>query len=478
MTAPEALTLDVPGGRLAALAWGPPDAPPVLALHGWLDNAASFARLAPLLPSHRLVALELPGHGHSAHRPAGVAYHFIDWVGDVVGAADALGWERFALLGHSMGAGVASLVAGTAPARVSHLALLEGLGPLACPPDEAPARLAESLARRGARERKRPRPHADVVAAAARLRQATPSLSEEGARLLAERGTRPVEGDEGGVIWRSDPRLRGLSPMRMTEEHVQAFLRRIPCPVLVIRAREGYPFDPRTLGARYGCLRQATLEELPGGHHVHLDDPAPVAALLEPFLARPTPAAAPAAAELSRPGVTLESLQVIKGIRLVLLDVDGVLTPAQLLYGPPGAERVPFDVRDGLGIKLLQRAGIEVGLLSGRAPQAVRSRAADLGIAHLHLGIDDKLPRLTQLLEGLGLEPRQVAYMGDDLPDLPVLRAVGYPVAPADARPEVQRVAHLVTGAPGGRGAVRELAEHLLKAQGKWAEVLARYGVE
>lgn len=475
---PEPLTFDLPAGRLAALAWGPRDGQPTLAIHGWLDNAASFAPLAALLaegsPARRVVALELPGHGHSDPRPPGAPYHFVDWVGDVKGALDALGWDRFALVGHSMGAGVASLFAGTFPARVSHLVLIEGLGPLSCPPDEAPARLAESLERRGAREGKRARAHEDVAAAAARLRQANPTLAAESARLLAERGTRPAEG--GGVTWRSDPRLRGLSPLRITEEHVQAFLRRVSAPTLVIRAREGYPFDPRTLGARLDCLPDATVEELPGGHHVHLDQPEAVAALVTPFLARPSHPGAPPAAQLSRPGVTLETLQIVKGIRLVLLDVDGVLTPGQLLYGAPGAERLPFDVRDGLGVKLLARAGIEVGLLSGRGPEAVRTRAADLGIAHVHLGVDDKLPRLRELAASLGLDLRQVAYMGDDLPDLPVLRAVGYPVAPADARPEVQRAVQLVTRAPGGRGAVRELAEHLLKAQEKWAEVLARYG--
>ena len=157
MDDPEPLTLEIPGLRLAALAWGPADGLPLLAVHGWLDNAASFARLAPLLPGVRLVAVDLPGHGLSEHRPPGAAYHFIDWAVDLAAAGEALGWERYVLLGHSMGAGVVSLLAGALPERVVALALIEGLGPMACEADEAPARLAKAILRRDARERKRPR---------------------------------------------------------------------------------------------------------------------------------------------------------------------------------------------------------------------------------------------------------------------------------------------------------------------------------
>jgi YrbI family 3-deoxy-D-manno-octulosonate 8-phosphate phosphatase len=468
----EPIELQVPGLTLRGLAWGDPEAPPLLALHGWLDNAASWAPIAPHLPGRRLVALDLPGHGLSDHKPVGVAYHFVDWVVDVVAAADALGWERFDLLGHSMGAGIASLVAGTAPDRVAHLVLIEGIGPLAVSAEEAPLRLAKSIARREGRARRKPRAHPDVAAAAERLCQANPGLTPETARILSERGTRPVE---GGVTWRSDPRLRGSSPMRITEDHVHAFLKRIASPALVLKGREGYAFDQKVIAARVACVEGAEVRELPGGHHLHMDDPEGVAAVLEPFFARPSAASGAGDEPLASPGVTLDDLRTLAAVKLVVLDVDGVLTTGQLPWSEGGNQHLVFDVKDGLGIKLLSRAGIGVALLSGRAPEATRARAAHLGIPHVMLGIKHKLPRLEELLAQEGLELRDVAYMGDDLPDLSVLKAVGYPVAPADAVAEVREVAKFVTSRPGGRGAVRELAEHLLKAQGRWASLLTGF---
>jgi 3-deoxy-D-manno-octulosonate 8-phosphate phosphatase (KDO 8-P phosphatase) len=170
--------------------------------------------------------------------------------------------------------------------------------------------------------------------------------------------------------------------------------------------------------------------------------------------------------------MTLDDLTIVSGLKAVVLDVDGVLTTGLLPWSEGGNEQLSFDVKDGLGIKLLLKGGFQVALLSGRDVPAVRARGKHLGISHLHLGIKDKVPELEALLARLGIEPREVAYMGDDLPDLGVLRFVGYPAAPADARPEIKAVAKFVTGSPGGRGAVRELAEHLLKAQGQWMSLL------
>ena len=466
------LTLDVPGLTLAALAWGPPAGLKVLALHGWLDNAASFAPLAPLLPDIRLVALDLPGHGLSDRRPAGVGYHFVDWVVDVAAAADALGWERFGLLGHSMGAGIASLVAGALPERVERVALIEGLGPFATSADEAPLRLAKSIARRAQRERKRPRAHPTAEVASKRLQQVVPGLSPEAAALLVKRGVQSLP--DGSVTWRSDPRLRGLSPLRLSEEHVRSFLRRIACPAVLLRALEGYPFDMKTMSGRIGCL-DVRVEELAGAHHVHMDRPHAVADLLNPFFAETT--TVPSARErlLSQVGVTLADLRQLKGVRAVVLDVDGVLTEGTLNYGTTATDRYAFSVRDGLGIKMLQRAGIPVALLSGRSSDPVRARARDLGIEHAILGVEVKLPRLRQLAEALNVELSQIAYMGDDLNDLAVLKSVGYPTAPANASPEVLKTVRFVAGATGGRGAVRELAEHVLKAQGHWSSAVAHY---
>ncbi|MGE0713237.1 MAG: alpha/beta fold hydrolase [Planctomycetota bacterium] len=477
MSEPEPLTLELPGLTLAALAWGPADGQPVLCLHGWLDNAASFVPLARELQGCplRLVALDLPGHGLSDHRAPGAHYHFVDWVADVAAAGEALGWERYALLCHSMGAGIGALVAGALPERITRLVLIEGLGPLSTAAEEAPARLAEAIARRGTRERKRSRVHGDRAAAVERLRAVNPSLGEAAARLLVERGT--VE-QEGGVAWRTDPRLRSTSPVRITEAHVHAFLRRIACPSLLVWAREGYPFDPQGIAERQACVPDLTVVELPGGHHLHMDDPARVAAEVAPFLAAPPPPAWRGARPVLRqPGATLERLASLKAIRLVVLDVDGVLTPgAQVDYGPDGNDRLTFSVRDGMGIKLLQRAGIEVALLSGRDAPPVRARARDLGIERMALGVEHKVPRLRALAAGLEVPLEHVAYMGDDINDLPVLGVVGYPTAPMDAHPEARRAAAWIAPANSGAGAVRALAEHIIKFQGKWEQALEHYG--
>lgn len=451
------LRLSLPGLELGALAWGPEEGTKVLALHGWLDNAASFSQLAPLLPDTRFVALDLPGHGHSDHRGPAQHYHFIDWVGDVSRAADALGWERFVLVAHSMGAAVGALVAGAEPERVERLVLIEGLGPIACPADESPERLQRSLAQSRRRARgTRPRVHASLDEAAARLRDVNRYLSPEAARTLVARGTSAID---GGVTWRADPRLRDVSPMRMTEEHVLAFLRRITAPTLVIKASDGHAFDPELIRTRVEAIAQAAVVELPGHHHLHLDGPQGVAAELQRFLAGQPAPLAPA-----QPSVA--------AIRALVLDVDGVLTDGSIGYDGAGNELKRFNVQDGLAIKLLQRAGIKVAWLSGRGGPAVERRAGELGVTHAFLQIKDKLAQLPEVLTALGVEAHEVAYMGDDLPDLGVMRAVGFPTAPANACAEVRQVARHVTQARGGAGAVRELAEHLLKATGRWVSLL------
>ncbi|MGH8029957.1 MAG: alpha/beta fold hydrolase, partial [Arenimonas sp.] len=140
------ITLASARGPLAALRWNEGAPVRVLALHGWLDNAASFAPLAPHFDGIELVALDLPGHGGSAHRAPGHDYVFVDWIHDVLDALDALGWERAVLLGHSMGGGIATLVAAAAPARVERLALLEALGPIGGRAEDAVARLRQAVA--------------------------------------------------------------------------------------------------------------------------------------------------------------------------------------------------------------------------------------------------------------------------------------------------------------------------------------------
>jgi 3-deoxy-D-manno-octulosonate 8-phosphate phosphatase (KDO 8-P phosphatase) len=157
-----------------------------------------------------------------------------------------------------------------------------------------------------------------------------------------------------------------------------------------------------------------------------------------------------------------------RAIELLVLDVDGVLSDGGIAYTDPGVESKEFFVRDGSGIKLWRRAGKRVALLSGRAAQTTLVRAKELGVDAVVQDADDKRPGFARLLRDLQVEPRQVAYLGDDVPDVPILQQCGLAAAVADACPDVLRVAHFVGRAPGGRGAVRELIELILRCQGLW----------
>lgn len=162
-------------------------------------------------------------------------------------------------------------------------------------------------------------------------------------------------------------------------------------------------------------------------------------------------------------------------VRLLLLDVDGVLTDGLVFVTAAGDEAKGFSIRDGAGLVWAQRLGIEVGLLSGRASGATLRRAAELGITMISQDSRDKLSAYKELIAAAGVDDEEVAYMGDDLLDLPVLRRVALAAAPADAADEVRRAAHWVSGLSGGRGAVREFVEVLLRAQDKWDPLLQSF---
>ena len=162
-------------------------------------------------------------------------------------------------------------------------------------------------------------------------------------------------------------------------------------------------------------------------------------------------------------------------IELLLLDVDGVLTDGSIVYADDGAEIKRFHVRDGSGLKLWHLAGKRSAIVSGRKSRAVERRAAELGVAPVLQGQSEKLPAFGVILTETGLRAEQVCAIGDDLPDLPVLRRAGLSVAVADACSEVRKKADYVTAASGGRGAVREAIEWLLKLQGAWADTVGRY---
>jgi 3-deoxy-D-manno-octulosonate 8-phosphate phosphatase (KDO 8-P phosphatase) len=166
---------------------------------------------------------------------------------------------------------------------------------------------------------------------------------------------------------------------------------------------------------------------------------------------------------------------IVTGIKLLLFDVDGVLTDGTILIHGDGTESKSFNIRDGAGLVWAQRAGLSVGLLSARLADATSIRAAQLGITTVVQGAVNKLAGYEQILKDAGLTDAQVGYMGDDLQDLPVLRRAGFSAAPADAAPEVRAAVQWVSASGGGRGAARECVEHVLRAQGLWRGAVAEF---
>jgi pimeloyl-ACP methyl ester carboxylesterase len=273
--------VDTDFGRLAGLRGGAEGAPKVLALHGWLDNAASFRPLWPHLgggDAIELVALDLPGHGASAHLPAAAEYTVVTAARAVFAAADALGWRRFALLGHSLGAAVASVMAAAVPQRVERLVAIEALGALAEDTDRSALRLHRAFAGPGSASRPL-RVFADVdEATQARVRAG--GIGEAAARMLVERALAPAERGTG-YSWRSDPRLTRPTAVRMSEAQVRDLLAAIECPVRVVYANPAQPYFPERLRrARFDRLRDGELVVLDGGHHLHMEQPGDVAAAI------------------------------------------------------------------------------------------------------------------------------------------------------------------------------------------------------
>ena len=175
------------------------------------------------------------------------------------------------------------------------------------------------------------------------------------------------------------------------------------------------------------------------------------------------------------PEVSQELASRIRAVKLVVFDVDGVLTDGRIIFSNSGEETKLFDVKDGHGIKLLMRSGIDVAIITARESDVVRRRARDLGITHVFQGMKDKKMALEELVKASGVTPDAMAYMGDDIIDLPVLKRVAFSAAVADAVSEVIERVDFVAKRPGGRGAARELAELILKVQGKWDEVMKAY---
>lgn len=275
---------ELPGLSLAAEVWGSNDGRPVLASHGWLDNAGSFELLAPLLPDCEIVALDLAGHGLSDSRSPDSSYNLWQDVGDLLDVTDALGWQRCTLLGHSRGAAISMLFAATFPERVDKLVLLEGGLPLTGEAEDSPENLARALRERRALLGKSGRVFTDRSRAVAERAHGFTKITIPAAEILARRSLRAVA---GGFQWHADQRLKGASELRFTDEHARAFARKVTVPVLLLFATDS-PFAHRPLYRQAAQLfPQIEIDTLPGGHHFHLEGAqTAIAERIREFLAR------------------------------------------------------------------------------------------------------------------------------------------------------------------------------------------------
>ncbi|NVJ49134.1 MAG: alpha/beta hydrolase [Gammaproteobacteria bacterium] len=256
----------------------PVQSPPLLMLHGWLDNAATFAPLLPLLNNQHIFTLDFPGHGKSSHIPQGMAYHFLDLVYVIQDLVAHFSWAQFAIVGHSMGGAAASLYASLTD-HLSHLILLEALGPLTVSSDETLQLMQRSVAQRSKVKKRRIfKNSAEAIAVRAQHSDLAPELIAP----IVERGIEPVA---GGVRWSSDPRLTVASINRLTEPQLQSLLVAIKCPVLLIEAEQGLFANNALIQARKKLLKGLQQQVLGGGHHVHLEQPQAVAASIEQFIA-------------------------------------------------------------------------------------------------------------------------------------------------------------------------------------------------
>jgi pimeloyl-ACP methyl ester carboxylesterase len=279
---PDSREFALPGFTLAAQHFGKPGGVPMLATHGWLDNASTFDLLAPLLDGCEIVALDLAGHGLSGSRSPDATYNVWEDVGDLLAVREQLGWPRCNLLGHSRGAAISMLFAGAFPEHVDKLVLLEGGVPVLGLAAEAPATLARSIRDREALRNKTGRVFTDRATAIEERARGFTKLTTGAAEILARRSLRETG---GGFQWHADQRLKGGAEVRLTREHVRAFIGAVQAPVLMVLAEQS-PFGGTELYREMiAAFRDIEVVRVPGGHHLHLEGAeAEIAALVRRFL--------------------------------------------------------------------------------------------------------------------------------------------------------------------------------------------------
>ena len=276
----EEIKIDGLTGQIAALVLGTASGLPIIAIHGWLDNAASFEPLAGHLSQYRWICPDLPGHGRSDYRPNGCVYHFTDYVAELFLVAESLGLDRFILVGHSLGAGIASTFAAVFPDKVDRLVLIDGIGPISGEDDDSLCQLRKSMVFLEAGNENPARVYGSWDEVVSKRLEAG-KISRNNAEILLRRGT-VREGET--VTVSSDGRLKQHSPIYMSQDKVISILKGIRAPTRLILADQGPLVSRESTGARIDALQGLQVVQVRGGHHLHMDCPQAVAREIGTFL--------------------------------------------------------------------------------------------------------------------------------------------------------------------------------------------------
>ncbi len=265
---------------LRAIGYGDHTKPMILALHGWLDNALSFQPISDYLSDYYILALDITGHGLSSHRSHGAHYHLIDFAFDLHELVESQGWQSFILMGHSMGGIISTIYTSCFPEHVKKLISIESFGPMTKDTQSSPTQLRDSILSRLKAQQSEAK-HPISIERTVEARAKIGDITLESARLLI---TRNIREENEQLFFNTDRRLRTFSSLRMTESQAESFVRNIKCPMLVITGTQGYESMRTTLYKRLDWVEHLTVVKCEGHHHLHMDNPQPVAEKIVEFL--------------------------------------------------------------------------------------------------------------------------------------------------------------------------------------------------
>ncbi|WP_206485448.1 alpha/beta hydrolase [Thalassotalea sp. G2M2-11] len=274
------VSFDLGDIQLNGISNGLMDAPLLLCLHGWLDNAASFIPLIEQLDGYHIIAIDWPGHGHSAHRGQDAHYHFIDYVYDLLLLFEHNNWQAIDIIAHSMGGMVASAFSAAFPEKVRTLTLLDSIGFISANAEQTTEQLRNGMLSRLKRKEKRKPVHSSLDSAIKARRQVS-DLTYRDAKLIVERGLMDYQ---EGVTWRSDSRLRNTSPYRLTIEQAQQFIKDVNMPVQLIYGDTGLSLVEHGIEFYGPLFKHFKAYKLSGGHHIHMEQAQKTSKLIESFI--------------------------------------------------------------------------------------------------------------------------------------------------------------------------------------------------